>query len=491
VSRTTLVIGGGITGLTAARRIADLGQAAGASPDKIIVCEAAPRLGGKLHRIDLACPHPELVEGPELVERPASFTVDVGAESLLARRPEGLELINELGLDELRVHPTPARPQVFIAGRVKPLPPTNMGIPTDLDSLQDYLSPDGFRRSKQEVDLPAEPLAGDVAIGTYVAERFGDEVTDRLLEPMLGGVYAGQSRRLSFEAVHPALFAAARNGGSLLSAARQVSAAARRSNDSSAGGDAPPVFAGLVGGVSGLVSALADDLESHGVVIRTGTTVREITRIDDHYQVIIGPVPRPEMIIADRIVITTPAASTARLLTRLVPEASALLAEIPYASMAVVSFVLAEADLQGSGLLVPPGELPTIKAFTYSQNKWQWIAERAAESFGPGAAVARASVGRFGEEHLLQVDDRQLIDRTLAEARQVPGWESARLLSAHVQRWGGGLPQYLVGHRQRVAQIRAAVAGLPGIAVAGAYLDGLGLPACIASGRQAVETVLT
>jgi oxygen-dependent protoporphyrinogen oxidase len=270
-----------------------------------------------------------------------------------------------------------------------------------------------------------------------------------------------------------------------------VSAAARRSNDSSTGGGAPPVFAGLVGGVSGLVSALADDLESRGVDIRTRTTVREITRIDDHYQVIIGPVPRPEMIIADRIVITTPAASTARLLTRLAPEASALLAGIPYASMAVVSFVLADADLQGSGLLVPPGELPTIKAFTYSQNKWQWIAERAAESFGPDAAVARASVGRFGEEHLLQVDDRQLIDRTLAEARQVPGWGSARLLSAHVQRWGGGLPQYLVGHRQRVAQIRAAVAGLPGIAVAGAYLDGLGLPACIASGRQAVETVLT
>jgi oxygen-dependent protoporphyrinogen oxidase len=134
--------------------------------------------------------------------------------------------------------------------------------------------------------------------------------------------------------------------------------------------------------------------------------------------------------------------------------------------------------------------LPTIKAFTYSHNKWAWIAEEAARRFGAGTAVARASVGRLGEEQLLQVDDQELIRRTLAEARQVPGWAEARPLRARVQRWGGGLPQYLLGHRQRIADIRAAVGTVPGLAVAGAYTDGVGLPACIASGRRAADALL-
>lgn len=472
MSRTTLVIGGGITGLSAARRIA----IARSSPDeRVIVCDAASRFGGKLHRVDLT---------------DDGFGVDVGAESMLARRPEGLELITELGLDDQLVHPTPARPQAFVGGEVKALPPTNMGVPIDLDALAGYLSEDGVRRARQEVDLPGRALAGDVAIGAYVGERFGDEVVDRLLEPMLGGVYAGQARRLSFEAVHPTLYAAARSGGSLLAAAQEVAARAKRSNDSGTTAVAPPVFAGLRGGVSRLVSALIDDLGKLGVELRPSATVREIRRADGGYQVITGPVPQPEMIMADRIVITSPAAPAARLLAGLSPDAAGLLADIPYASTAVITFVLADASMEGSGLLVPPGELPTIKAFTYSHRKWQWIADRAEQAFGPGTAVVRASVGRFGEEHLLQVDDRQLIERTLGEARRVPGWESARMLEARVQRWGGGLPQYPVGHRQRVAAIKDAVSELPGVEVAGAYLDGVGLPACLASARRAAESLV-
>ncbi|SDT48112.1 protoporphyrinogen oxidase [Microlunatus soli] len=484
----TVVVGAGISGLSAAHQLAT------ETSDTIIVCDAAPRLGGKLHRLALDDPA-DLDQGPDLVDGrcgdPAlPFTVDVGAESMLARRPEGLELITALGLDDHRVHPTTARAQAFLDGRITPLPPSNMGVPTDLEALGGFLSDAGLRRARAEVDHEAPALAGDVSIGSYVADRFGDEVTDRLLEPMLGGVYAGQSRRLSFEAVHPGLFAAARQGGSLLAAAQQVAAAAKRSNDQSVG-SAPPVFAGLIGGVSGVITALEDDLRSRGVAIRSSTTVREIRREPgvDHggrFTLVTGPVPAPELITADRVVLATPAAPTARLLRALAPEAATALAEIPYASMAVITFVLADAELSGSGLLVPPGELPTIKAFTYSSNKWDWIADRAAAGFGAGTAVVRASVGRFGEEQLLQVDDHELARRTLAEARAVPGWQSARPLRTRVQRWGGGLPQYLVGHRDRIQTIRSAVAAVGGIAVAGAYLDGVGLPSCIAAARRAV-----
>ncbi|QGN32894.1 NAD(P)/FAD-dependent oxidoreductase [Microlunatus sp. Gsoil 973] len=205
---------------------------------------------------------------------------------------------------------------------------------------------------------------------------------------------------------------------------------------------------------------------------------------------ITGPAPAPRTITADRVLLAVPATPAARLLSAVCPDATPLLSRIPYASMAVITFVLAGASLDGSGLLVPPGELPTIKAFTYSSNKWEWIADRATQAYGADVAVARASVGRLGEEHLLQIDDQQLIDRTLAEARQVPGWETARPLAASVQRWGGGLPQYLVDHRRSMTELRSAVGAVAGIAVAGAYLDGVGVPACIATARRAAESLL-
>jgi oxygen-dependent protoporphyrinogen oxidase len=493
---TTVVVGGGIAGLAAARRLADDGE------QQIIVCDAAPRFGGKLHRLRLDGPrhdhaghdqpHHDQPHHDQSAIDPAGpgepFTVDVGAESMLARRPEAVELISELGLEERRVHPTGAKAQAYVDGRVTALPPSNMGVPTDLDALSGYLTVAGLQRARREPELSAPSLSGDVAIGEYVAERFGDEVTDRVLEPMLGGVYAGQSRKLSFAAVHPALFAAARDGGSLLQAAQLVSAAARRTNDHGPS-SAPPVFAGLSGGIAAVVTALQDDLERRGVALRRSTTVREIRRDGSRYRLTVGPVPAPEMIMADRVVLATPAAPTARLLSELAPDASSALREIGYASMAVVTLVLGDAALTGSGLLIPPGELPTIKAFTYSSNKWSWIAERAAQVFGPGTAVVRASVGRFGEEHLLQVSDDELVRRTFDEARVLPGWDAARLLRFRVQRWGGGLPQYPVGHRERVHTIRDSVATVGNLAVAGAYLDGVGLPACIASAYRAVESL--
>ena len=125
-------------------------------------------------------------------------------------------------------------------------------------------------------------------------------------------------------------------------------------------------------------------------------------------------------------------------------------AAIPYASTAVVALAVRGAQLAGSGLLVPPGELPTIKAITHSSKKWDWVADRVADRWGEDADLVRISVGRRGEEALLQVDDRALIDRTVAEARALPGWSRRQVITATAQRWGGGLPQYLVGHRALV-----------------------------------------
>jgi oxygen-dependent protoporphyrinogen oxidase len=192
--------------------------------------------------------------------------------------------------------------------------------------------------------------------------------------------------------------------------------------------------------------------------------------------------------VADAVVLAVPARAFARLLRPLVPAATTW-ADLPYASVAVVTMVVQDARTEGSGLLVPPGELPTIKAFTHSSAKWAWVADAATAHWGRGASVVRASVGRFGEEALLQVPDEALVQRTYAEARDLPGWSRSHLIAGHVSRWGGGLPQYLVGHPERVAQLRSALAGEPGLAVCGAALDGVGIAACVASAAAAADKI--
>lgn len=447
------VVGAGISGLVAAHRLAEIAD--------VTLLEASGRCGGKLATVELD-----------------GLVSDSGAESVLARRPEAVDLMLDLGLGEEVVHPSPAQPAILIDGRPCPLPPSLAGVPTDVSRLDGLLSPTGLARARQEPELPAPALSGDVAIGELVAERFGAEVTDRLLEPLLGGVYAGRSRELSFAAVAPDLFERARSGGALSGHAAH---AARTATG--------PVFAGLNGGIGRLVPALLADLSARGVVVRTGTTMRVLQRSAGGYRLEIGPVPAPESLTADAVVLACPAHPAGRLLGDLVPTA-AQYGAIPYASTAIVTVAVRGADLTGSGLLVPPGQLPTIKAVTHSSRKWAWVADRVAERWGEGADLVRISVGRRGEEALLQLDDAAFLARTVAEARTLPGWVGTEVIKGAVTRWGGGLPQYLKGHRDLVARLRADLDGVPGLAVCGAALDGVGVAACIASADRAAAKVL-
>lgn len=457
--RRVAVVGGGVAGLTAARALAIAGHG-------VVVLESGRRCGGKLDSLVLN-----------------GIRLDCGAESVLARRPEAVGLLNDLRLSDQIVHPSAAKAQVFVDGSVRGLPPQAMGVPVDVERLVGFLTPAGLERARLESSLPAPPLDGDVGIGAYVDERFGPEVTDRLLEPLLGGVYAGRARQLSFEAVSPRLFALARDGGSLLEHARAMT-------PTRASG---PVFAGLVGGIGTLVDALLADLAARGVEVRTSTTVRALTRSATGWRLTCGPVPDPSTLDVSSVVVATPAAPTARLLGPLLAgdDAHALEAygSIPYASTAVITLVVRGAELTGSGLLVPPGQLPTVKALTFSSSKWDWVGVQARSTWGPDVAVVRASVGRLGESALLQVDDATLLARTYAEAATLPGWERAALVTGEVRRWGGALPQYLVGHRVLVQQVRTAVAGLPGLQICGAALDGVGIAACVGSGTAAAAAL--
>lgn len=464
-ARHVVVIGGGIAGLAAAHRLLAEGA-------RVTLLEAGPRLGGKLRAGELA-----------------GAPVDLGAESVLARRPEAVALAQAVGLGAALQPPATASALLWTRGALRPMPRGHvMGVPGDPAALavSGVLSPEGLARIAEDDTLPATEVGEDVAVGAYVAARLGREVVDRLVEPLLGGVYAGDPYRLSMRAAVPQLFGAARAHRSLGEGVRELQARAAR-----APRPAGPVFAGIDGGIGRLPAAVAEACRAAGARIRTDAPVREVVRTAAGWRVAYGAdAAAAEAVDADGVVLATPAGPAARLLAALAPAAAAELREVEYASMALVTMAFRRAELPeviagggASGFLVPPVDGRTIKASTFSSGKWAWAGA------DPDLFLLRTSVGRHGDESDLKREDRELVDLSLADLGEAVGL-AARPVASTVTRWDGGLPQYPVGHLGRVARIRTAVSALPGLAVCGALYDGVGIPACVASADTAAEAVL-
>lgn len=434
------VVGGGISGLAAAWTLA------GAGAD-VVVLEAAPSVGGKLRTATVG-----------------DVRVDVGAEAMLARRPEGVDLMRQLALEPIAPLTTSA--SVRAGGALHPLPArTMLGIPADLDAARasGVLTEHALARIEAEpAAAPLPPLDSDVAVGALVRDRLGNEVADRLVEPLLGGVYAGRADALSFRATMAPVAAALARGGSLVQAVRTVVGPAPVSD--------VPVFASLPGGLGRLPVALAG---SGRFEVRTGVTVRSLRRDGAGFVLDCGAVPTSYRLRADQVVVAVPPAKAARMLADVTPVAAAELAGVETASVAIVTFAFATLDLPpGSGLLVGAREGLAVKGVTISSQKWPLETG--------GLTLLRASVGRAGDAHLLQRPDSDLVGLVRHELAALLGI-GAEPVDAVVTRWGGGLPQYAVGHLDRVARIRAGIGAVPGLAVCGAAFDGVGIPACIAS----------
>ncbi|MGS2643891.1 protoporphyrinogen oxidase [Streptosporangium sp. LJ11] len=456
--RHVVVVGGGIAGLAAAWHLRRHGEHL-----RVTVLDGASRIGGKLHATEVA-----------------GVAMDAGAEAMLARRPEGKELARLAGLgEELRL-PGTTKAGILTRGVLRPMPEGHvMGVPSDVLALarSGVLSPAGLARVPLDHVLPATRVTNDVSVAAYIRARMGEEVVDRLVEPLLGGVYAGRAERLSLDATMPRIAIAARSERSLLTAAREIAADAPK--------DAGPVFTTLSRGMGSLPEAVA---AASGAEIRTGVTVRELRRTEDGWLLVTGPVPAPETVEADAVIVAVPAPAASRLLAAEVPRAAAELARIEYASMAIVTLAYPREAFPkpptGSGYLVPAVDGRPIKAATFSSVKWPHLAES-----DPNLVLLRCSIGRIGEEAVLQRDDAELVALAMAEMVEVMGVRGLPR-DSRVTRWGGSLPQYEVGHLDRVARIRAAAADQPGLALCGAAYDGLGIPACVATARTAAARIL-
>lgn len=454
------VVGGGIAGLAAAVQLRDHTPA----DTEVTVYERGDSLGGKLRTGELA-----------------GAPVEFGAEAFLMRDSGGGEsaavtLIRRVGLADDIVHPTVGQAALLVGGELQPLPRgTLIGVPGDLAAVAAVARP----TAEADVDTgrPLLPPGADITVGELVRARLGDEVVDRLVEPMLGGVYAGRADDLSLAATMPALTRAARVEHTLVGAVRAAQAAAPRAPGS-------PFFGTLAGGLSTLVEAAAS---TSGATIRRNATVRALTPAGAGWQLTVGPNGDAEQVHADAVVLAVPARPAGRLLAEAAPAAAENVGDLAYASVALVTLALPATELpELSGLLVPTGEGLLMKASTFFTTKWGHLRRP------DGLTLVRASIGRYGDEAQLQRPDGELVDTVHRELSAVLGAELPAPVDTHVQRWGGSLPQYAPGHLDRVASARATLrAQRPTLALAGAGYDGVGIPVCIRSGAAAADEIIT
>jgi oxygen-dependent protoporphyrinogen oxidase len=536
---TVAVVGGGIAGLAAAWELS--GGAGGPGPETphVVLLEADGRLGGKLRT--------EMFDG-----RP----VDTGPDGFLGRRPEAAQLCREVGLGD-RLRPIAASgASVWARGRARALPKDlALGIPTRFWPVarSGILGPGGTLRLWRDAAWPRSNLRGrlgDRAIGPLVARKLGHQVVDRLVDPLIGGIHAGSVSDMSAAAMFPLLLVVSQRRGSFMRALRQATArggaigatsAEPRPNrspgsaDGPAGTDGPgpgtdgprsdpvavgdgeaapgpdpgpaepvvadpaepppPMFWTLDGGLESMVDGLADALRGRGVDLRLGTRVELLDRSPEGsppwvLHTLEGPV------VADGLVLATPARAAADLLAPHDSDAATLLRGIDYSSVTVVTLTYPDSALTralyGTGLIVPhgtpsPPELDTdepllVTACTYLSQKWPLLSK-------PGEVLVRASAGRFGDERPSAMTDEELVGRVTAELTLLTGLVGPPSAWS-VTRWPDAFPQYRVHHLLRATAIESAARRHPALAVAGSAYRGVGIPACVASGRAAATLVL-
>ena len=446
-----VVVGGGITGLLTAVGLADAGA-------EVTVIERAETVGGQIRSTEIG-----------------GATVDVGAESLHTATPGIPELLDGLGL-EAAITEAERGPTLLVKGRHLRQLPTGMG-PTGPSRLwpvatSRILNPLGLLRAACEPLVPRSHHGEDLAVGTYLAARFGAQLTDRLIDPLLGNLHAGDVHRLGLAATVPPLDRAARTHRSLV--------LGRRRNRPGP----PPRFATIAGGLARITDTLAADPRIH---VRRSSEVTSLQpAVDGGYRVLGGT---GLLAHADAVVLAVPSAVAARLIDPLDALAGRTLDAIENATVATVVAGYRHADVanhtafRANGLLIPSTAGRLLKAATFLSRKWPHLASE-------DAFLVRMSAGRAGEHQLDDLTDDELVARLHHDLAQLTGLRAAPHLAV-VQRWPTTMPQLRVDHLDRIAAVRERLDGRHRIVLAGAAYDGVGIGNGLRSARAAVARLAT
>jgi oxygen-dependent protoporphyrinogen oxidase len=439
------VVGGGISGLTAAYRI----RLAAGDEASITLFDPADRLGGVLR-----------------TEEVGGVPMDIGAEAFVVRRPEVPALLAELGLADRQLGTTGARPLIYSQDRLHALPPGTLnGIPSSAESLAGLVDDATLTRIASEPNRPFSwQPGGDPAVAPLVADRFGEQVVARSVDPMLGGVYAGSAATIGVRSAAPTLAAALDAG------AAHLSDAVRRALPTVAAG---PVFGAVAGGYTVLIGELVRRSRLNWVqaaVAGIEASGRGWTLRDD----VGGHWP------AEAVILAIPAPRLVGLVEPVAPRTAVAARRIVSASSVVVALAVPGGIgfPENSGVLVASGERLRAKAITLSSRKWGRHGD---------VELLRLSFGRLGDDVAARASDDELLAWSIQDLATVFGL-AVEPVDVRVQRWPDAMPQYGPGHGDLVAELRAGLS--PTLAVAGGYLDGIGVPACIAAaGRAATNAV--
>ncbi|MEB4210860.1 protoporphyrinogen oxidase [Mycobacterium sp. 94-17] len=438
------VVGGGISGLTAAYRL----RMAAGDDAVITLLDPGDRLGGVLRT--------EVVGG---------VPMDLGAEAFVLRRPELPALLSELNLADFQRVSSGARPLIYSGQELRALPAhTVVGIPSSPASVAGLVDPATVARIEAEPSRPLPWEAGDdPAVADLVGERFGDQVVSRSVDPLLSGVYAGSAATIGLRAAAPTVAAALDSG------ATSLTGAVERALPPATGA---PVFGAIEGGYRLLV----DELVARGRPRWVQAAVSRVERVDAGWSVVDDTGARR---VADGVVLAVPAGQCCRLLAEIAPRTVAAAGRITSASSVVMALAVPgdTAFPECSGVLVATGERLRAKAITLSSRKW---------GVRGGPQLLRLSFGRFGDRVAADTSDDELLTWALGDLSTVFGL-TVEPLDVRIRRWIDAMPQYGPGHADLVAEVRAGLP--PGLAVAGSYLDGIGVPACVGAAGRAVEAL--
>ncbi|MFC4306025.1 protoporphyrinogen oxidase [Cohnella boryungensis] len=478
--RKVAVLGGGITGLSAAFYLQRLARERGEEIE-VTVFEGSDRLGGRINTL-----------------RKNGFVIERGPDSFLARKLPMIQLARELGIEGELTGTNPQASKTYISreGELVPMPQgLTLGVPSDLEKFMatELVSEEGKLRALSEQGLSDEGDGRDESVGAFLERRMGKEMVERIFEPLLAGIHAGNLYKLGLKATFPQFKAMVETQGSLIAgtqeAQRAAAAAKEKAPVSTDAANSPAlptsVFMTFKNGLTTVVEALEDSIRKAGGSIRLGADVAAIElpeREGAPYKLRLSDGSEHE---TDQAVVALPAANIAKLLE---PHTNvAALSDMTYVSVANVVFAYDEAgfnhDLDGSGFLVPRGENRKITASTWTSSKWGHTAPA-------GKRLVRCYVGRAGDEEGVELDDEAMAEAVRKDLLALMGLD-AKPEFVEITRLRHSMPQYPVGHVEAISDFRAKLADrLPGVYATGAAFDAVGLPDCIAQGKQAAEALL-
>jgi oxygen-dependent protoporphyrinogen oxidase len=462
-----MIIGGGITGLSAAFYLKkQLETDVGGSPFRISVVEKSPSFGGKIHTIERD-----------------GFVIEKGPDSFLARKRPIIDLAYDLGMENELTGTNPKAKKTYIVrGRkLHRMPPgLVLGIPTQMTPFMKtgLISPLGKLRAAMDLIKPKRDVTADESLGHFLERRLGKEVLERIVEPLLAGIYAGDTYKLSLKSTFPQFRAMEQKNRSLI-----LGMMASRKNVTEESAHLPAavrnsVFVTFKRGLQSLVNGLVDSLSS--IDLRAGVGVVSVRNVADGQTEVVFEDGQREII--DGVIVTTPTYQAARLLSEL-PAASKL-AKIDYISVANVIMAFDRKDipfeLDASGFLVPKHEGYTITACTLTSAKWLHAAPE-------GKVLLRCYIGRSGEQEWPAWSDEQLISKARHDIGDLLGI-TAEPGFVEVTRLMHSMPQYPVGHLEAIAEFKKELAAaMPRVLVTGAGFHGVGLPDCIRQGKEAAN----